>query len=117
MSKSLKMLLVAATGLVMAGGIAVAATMLTAKNGMTIYTFDKDTGAESTCYDECAVNWPPYMAEADAKLSEGWTMVKRKDGKMQWAYDGHPMYFFKGDAKAGDAAGDGMKGVWHVVKE
>ncbi len=44
-------------------------------------------------------------------------MTKRKDGAMQWVYDGHPVYFFKDDMAKGDAKGDGMKGVWHVVKE
>ena len=117
MSKSYRKFLAGFAGLVVTMGVASAATTLTAKNGMTIYVFDKDTGTESTCYDQCAVNWPPYLAEADAKLSEGWTMVKRKDGAMQWAYDGHPMYFFKGDAAKGDAKGDGMAGIWHVVKE
>jgi len=117
MSKSTKMLLAGLAGFALSTSLAFSATTLTAKNGMTIYVFDKDTGTESTCYDQCAVNWPPYLAEADAKLSEGWTMVKRKDGAMQWAYDGHPMYFFKGDAAKGDAKGDGMGGIWHVVKE
>ena len=115
--KTVKYIIAGASALALVGSIAFAAGMVTAKNGMTLYVFDKDKGAESTCYDQCAVNWPPYMAEANAALSEGWTMVKRKDGTMQWAYDGHPMYFFKGDTAKGDAKGDGMGGVWHVVKE
>jgi len=94
-----------------------AAGMLTDMNGMTLYTFDKDEGGKSACYDECAVNWPPYMAKADEKMGEGWTTVDRKDGSKQWAYDGKPVYFFKGDAAKGDAKGDGLKGVWHVIKE
>ena len=44
-------------------------------------------------------------------------MVDRTDGTKQWAYDGKPMYFYKGDVKAGDAMGDGMGGMWHVIKE
>jgi hypothetical protein len=35
---------------------------------------------------------------------------------MQWAFDGRPLYYFAGDAKAGDANGDGSGGVWHVVR-
>jgi len=26
---------------------------------MTLYTYSKDTSTSSTCYDQCAVNWPP----------------------------------------------------------
>jgi len=46
-----------------------------------------------------------------------WSMVKRKDGAEQWAYDGKPLYFYKGDVKKGDKTGDGLGGVWHVIAE
>ena len=94
-----------------------AASMLTAANGMTLYTFDNDKGGQSACYDQCAVNWPPYLVMGGEKMDKDWTEVDRKDGTKQWAYDGKPVYFFKGDAAAGDAKGDGVKGVWHIVKE
>jgi predicted lipoprotein with Yx(FWY)xxD motif len=116
MSHSIKMLAGGFAGLMVAAGVASAATSMTATNGMTIYAFDKDTGAESTCYDQCAAMWPPYLGESKAALTKGWTLVPRKDGKMQFAYDGHPMYFFAKDAAKGDAKGDGMNGVWHIVK-
>src|SRR4051812_2564505 len=35
-------------------------TYLTADNGMTLYTFDKDKMGSTTCYAKCAENWPPY---------------------------------------------------------
>ncbi len=117
MSKFTTLVVAGLTSLALTSGIAMADDMLTAKNGMTLYTFDNDTGTDSTCYDACAVNWPPYIAEAGTAMEKDWTMVKRKDGAMQWAYDGHPLYFFKDDAAKGDAKGDGMKGIWHVVKE
>ena len=94
-----------------------AAGMVTAQNGMTLYVFDNDVGGASSCYDDCAVNWPAYVGKADDKLTEGWTLVKRTDNTMQWAYDGKPVYFFKADKVKGDAAGDGKGGVWHVIKE
>lgn len=84
--------------------------------GMTLYTFDKDSGGKSMCNDECAKNWPPLKAKAGEKAAEGWTQIKRDDGSMQWAYDGKPVYTFVKDKKAGDMMGDGMKDVWHVIK-
>jgi predicted lipoprotein with Yx(FWY)xxD motif len=30
--------------------------------GKTLYTFDKDAGGVSACYDGCAAVWPPYLA-------------------------------------------------------
>ena len=94
-----------------------AAEMLTAKNGMTLYTFDKDKGDQSACYNDCAAKWPPYVGTADEKMPKDWKLATRTDGTMQWTYDGKPMYFFAGDSAKGDATGDGMGGVWHVIKE
>ncbi|WP_248799110.1 hypothetical protein [Pseudomonas sp. MWU13-2105] len=84
--------------------------------GMTLYTFDKDANGKSMCNGDCAKNWPPMMAPADAKAEGKWTVVKRDDGSMQWAHDGKPMYNFKMDVKPGDAMGDGKGGMWHMVK-
>ena len=84
--------------------------------GMTRYIFDKDSTNKSNCYDQCAKNWPPLMAAADAMASGDWTIVKRDDGTMMWAYDGHPLYTFVKDTKPGDVTGEGVGGVWHTAK-
>jgi predicted lipoprotein with Yx(FWY)xxD motif len=96
---------------------ALAAGMLTDANGMTLYSFDKDTGGVSACYGDCATKWPPYLGKAGDAMTEGWTLVDRTDGTKQWAYDGKPMYFFAGDKAKGDHAGDGLGGVWHIISE
>ena len=88
----------------------------TGANGMTLYTFDKDQGAESTCYDDCAVNWPPYLAGEGVSKGEGWATTDRKDGAKQWTYNGRPVYYFAGDKVAGDTNGEGKGGVWHMVQ-
>lgn len=90
--------------------------VLAAANGMTLYTFKNDKKGESSCYDSCATNWPPFMVEGDAKAEGAFTIVERKDGAKQWAKDGMPLYFWIKDTKMGDATGDGVKGVWDVVK-
>ncbi|WP_223490213.1 hypothetical protein [Pseudomonas sp. A-RE-19] len=84
--------------------------------GMTVYTFDKDTGGKSMCNAGCAEMWPPMMAPAGAKAEGEWTIIKRDDGKMQWAYDGKPMYTYKMDMKPGDMKGEGYKDMWHMPK-
>lgn len=103
--------------LILSVASAQAATMLTAKNGMTLYVFDKDKGKVSSCYGDCAAKWPPYLGKKGDALTEGWTLGKRKDGTMQWAYDGKPVYFYMADKMKGDKAGDGMGGTWHIVVE
>ena len=107
------------TALVWAGSsfTANAAGMLADAKGMTLYTFDKDKGGGSACYDACAAKWPAYLGKAGEAMTEGWTLVDRTDGTKQWAYDGKPVYYFAGDKKKGDAMGDGLGGIWHVIKE
>ena len=84
-------------------------------NGMTLYTFDKDTAGVSTCYDACAAMWPAYVGKADSKLTEGWTLVKRTDGTLQFAFNKKPVYFYAPDKAKGDKLGDGKGGVWHII--
>ena len=89
----------------------------TDEKGMTLYTYDKDEAGTSTCYDKCAVNWPPYMAAADTAAEGDWTIVERTDGSKQWAYDGKPLYLWIQDKAPGDVTGEGKgDGTWHVVK-
>jgi predicted lipoprotein with Yx(FWY)xxD motif len=85
------------------------------EKGMTLYTFDKDEMNKSNCYDDCAVNWPPLTAAADAAAEGEWTVVERTDGTSQWAYEGKPVYLWIKDMKPGDTTGEGVGGVWHVV--
>ena len=95
---------------------AVASDSLTSKDGMTLYTYDKDKDGQSACYDECAVKWPPYLGKEGESLGDEWTLIKRTDGTLQWAYEGKPVYFYIDDKKAGDSTGDGKGGVWHMVE-
>jgi len=101
-----------------AGPARMADGMLVGPNGMTLYTFDRDpTGAgKSVCNGPCANNWPPLMAMDSDKPSGDYTVIQRDDGKKQWALKGKPLYYWVKDGKAGDKTGDGVQGVWHIVK-
>ncbi|HET7412767.1 MAG TPA: hypothetical protein VFJ18_08910 [Pararhizobium sp.] len=91
--------------------------VLTNAKGMTLYTYDKDSKGKSSCYGQCATNWPPLMASSSANPHGDFTLVTRKNGNKQWAYDGKPLYLWKNDTKPGDMTGAGMGGVWHVAME
>jgi predicted lipoprotein with Yx(FWY)xxD motif len=96
----------------------VAGGVLTGPNGMTLYTFDKDTAGsgKSVCNGPCATNWPPLMA-ADTDSGYGdYSIVTRDDGKKQWAMKGKPLYYWVKDSKPGDMTGDGFNKVWQVAK-
>ena len=83
---------------------------------MTLYTFDKDEPNKSNCNGDCAKNWPPLMAAANARPEGEWTIVERTDGTRMWAYDGKPLCLWMKDKKPGDVTGDAVGGVWHVAK-
>ena len=70
--------------------------VLTDANGMTLYTFDKDTNGDgkSVCNGDCAVKWPPLMADAGAAAEGDFTIVTRDDGSTMWAYKGWPLYYW-----------------------
>lgn len=89
--------------------------ILTSHSGMTLYTFDKDTGGKSACNGPCAMNWPPLMAAADAKAMGDWSVITRDDGGRQWAYKSKPLYYWVKDQKPGDRTGDGVNKVWHTA--
>lgn len=108
--------LAAKTPPVRIGSTAKGSTLVDAK-GMTLYTFDKDAKGKSVCNGKCAANWPALKAGAGAKSGHGYTVVKRDDGSMQWAYKGKPLYTWIKDAKPGDITGDGLlHGAWHVAQ-
>ncbi|KAA0971645.1 hypothetical protein FPY71_00455 [Aureimonas fodinaquatilis] len=90
---------------------------LTNAQGMTLYTFDKDSDGKSACNGQCAANWPPLAAAANAKASGAYTVVTRDDGSHQWAYKGQPLYTWVKDTKPGDITGDEVNnGTWHVAQ-
>jgi predicted lipoprotein with Yx(FWY)xxD motif len=91
--------------------------------GRTVYLFGKDSGPRSTCFGACAQEWPPLTTTGKPTVGNGVSAsmvgtTKRSDGKAQVTYNGHPLYRFSGDTKAGDAAGqnvDAFGATWHVV--
>jgi predicted lipoprotein with Yx(FWY)xxD motif len=91
--------------------------------GRTLYLFRADKGTTSACYGACATYWPPLLttgkptAMAGVKASLLGT-AKRKDGKLQVTYKGHPLYTFLEDKAAGQTAGEGSNNFgakWYAL--
>jgi predicted lipoprotein with Yx(FWY)xxD motif len=95
---------------------------LAAANGMTLYTYSPDKPGVSNCTGQCAANWPPYTMPAGTTLvgatgiNGQLATITRADGSTQLTYNGAPVYFYIKDAKPGDTVGQGVGGVWYVVK-
>ena len=87
--------------------------------GMTLYWFKKDAPGKSACAGPCVDKWPVYFREsvkAGKGLADGdFGTITREDGKKQTTFRGYPLYYWVGDKAQGDANGNGLNGVWHVV--
>jgi predicted lipoprotein with Yx(FWY)xxD motif len=81
--------------------------------GLTLYMFRKD-GKTSACYGACVATWPPLVTSGKPTAGPGITgsligTTKRKDGKLQVTYKGHPLYTYVTDKKPGQTTGEGSK--------
>lgn len=100
--------------------------ILVAGNGMTLYLFAADAPGRSNCYELCAQNWPPLLVSGRPAAGPGLkhpskvSTVTRRDGSIQVAYDGRPLYLYIEDFAPGDAVGHAVDldgGLWFVVQD
>jgi predicted lipoprotein with Yx(FWY)xxD motif len=88
--------------------------------GRTLYYFTKDTPTKVACLGPCAKIWPPLVVKAGTTVTGAkgvtgkFTLLKDVSG-LQVEYQGHPLYLYAGDKAAGQANGQGFKGVWWVA--
>ncbi|HET6298192.1 MAG TPA: hypothetical protein VFG33_32745 [Kribbella sp.] len=90
--------------------------------GRTLYVYDLDTSKppKSNCDGSCATAWPPLLAGSGTPQVSGISAslvgtVTRSDGTKQVTLNGSPLYYYANDAKAGDATGQAVGGIWWVV--
>ena len=84
--------------------------------GMTLYTYATDTSGVSNCTGACLKVWPAYVASSQSNLPVNISVIKRNDGTLQYAWKGMPLYYYAKDGDSGDAYGNGVGGVWSVIK-
>jgi predicted lipoprotein with Yx(FWY)xxD motif len=97
--------------------------ILVDSKGITLYDFPPDKGITSVCYGACAALWPPLITHGKPMAGRGVRAsllgsTKRKDGKLQVTYAGHPLYYFVTDRKPGQTTGQGVDqfgGPWWVI--
>jgi predicted lipoprotein with Yx(FWY)xxD motif len=97
--------------------------ILVDSKGITLYDFVKDKGTTSVCYGACAALWPPLLTNGKPIAGPGVRAsllgtTKRKDGKVEVTYGGHPLYYFVTDRKPGQTTGQGVNqfgGPWWVI--
>jgi predicted lipoprotein with Yx(FWY)xxD motif len=97
--------------------------ILVDKHGRTLYLFARDRRRKSSCYGLCAGYWPALTTKGKPKAIRGARKAllgttRRKDGRRQVTYRGHPLYRFSGDNGAGQTSGEGLTdfgGAWWAV--
>ena len=91
--------------------------------GRTLYLWQADTGAKSTCTGACASAWPPLVTTGKPTAGSGVTSsllgtTKRATGNDQVTYNGDPLYLFAGDTASRQTNGQGSRGFgapWYVL--
>ena len=109
---------------------AIGRVLVAGENNRTLYTFANDRVGVSNCEGNCASLWPPLMADANQQagldelranssvgsVGRGLGVIARTDTQLQWTLNGMPLYFYSGDAAAGETNGENIDGVWFVAR-
>jgi predicted lipoprotein with Yx(FWY)xxD motif len=87
--------------------------ILVNSEGHTLYLFKADQGTKSACTGACAGAWPPLLVQGKPTLGTGINAslvgtATRPEGTAQLTYNGHPVYLFAQDQKAGETKGQGV---------
>ena len=94
--------------------------------GFTLYLFEPDQAGRSRCFGSCATAWPPLLLPSGLSAPEPGPgirpsllgVIDRPGALRQVTYNGWPLYLWRGDARPGDATGEGvdnMGGLWFAV--
>ncbi len=100
-----------------------AGKLITGTNSRTLYFLISDKSAKSGCYGQCAVIWPPVLAARKPAAGPGVKssligLSRRRDGKRQVTYKGHPLYYYSRDTRRGQIEGAGLTdyfGSWRAI--
>ena len=97
--------------------------MLFNGGGRAIYLFTREPGSKSRCYGRCAVAWPPVFTRGKPRARSGVDAdllgtTRRRDGRRQVTYNGHPLYYYISDIRSGQVTCQNVVefgGTWLVV--
>jgi predicted lipoprotein with Yx(FWY)xxD motif len=105
-------------------------SILTDKDGRTLYYFANDATTTNNCTGGCEAVWPVFNVNdlTAAKLGAGLTLsdftsITTQTGKKQLTYKGRPLYYYaplvngvNTQEAAGSTGGENVNGVWFVAK-
>ena len=97
--------------------------VLADRQGEALYLFDKEQSTTSRCHGACAEAWPPVLTKGTPRAGSGAAQrllgtTRRRDGKLQVTYRGHPLYYFVRDTPGNITCQNVAEfgGLWLVVR-
>jgi predicted lipoprotein with Yx(FWY)xxD motif len=92
-------------------------------NGRTLYLFEGDRANVSTLSAAGAAVWPRFVSSGPVKAGNGVQAAligttTSPAGVKQVTYQGHPLYYYVGDASPGSTRGQGLNefgALWYVL--
>jgi predicted lipoprotein with Yx(FWY)xxD motif len=92
-------------------------------NGRTLYLFQADRPGVSTLSQAGLAVWPAFTGTGTPQAKGGAnatqiSTIAGPAGNSQVTYNGHPLYYYVGDQKAGDTRGQGLNqfgALWYVL--
>ncbi|HEY6645075.1 hypothetical protein [Povalibacter sp.] len=80
---------------------------------LPLYIFKGEPAGRSLCDRGCTAVWPIVSADSNDEPVGLWSIVKRDDGRLQWAYRNSPVYTYFED-RPNDAKGGGKNMDWYL---
>ena len=91
-------------------------------SGKVLYVFSADS-RKSHCYGACASAWPPLVTRGKPIAGPGVRATllgttRRRNGKLQVTYNGHPLYYYVGDTPTAILCQHVNEhgGLWVIIK-
>lgn len=88
--------------------------------GMTLYYFTRDVVGKSNAPGTVLQAWPIFYTQnlvvPSSLNAADFSTIMREDGQKQSTYKGWPLYYYARDQAAGDTLGDGVNGIWFLMK-
>ena len=99
------------------GDSAIGKVYIAGENNRTLYTLTSVDPNTFGCDPTCEANWPPLLTTVtQSGISGQFDVIGRDDSQSQWMLSGYPLYFYTGDAAAGDVTGEGLGDRWFVAR-
>ncbi len=94
--------------------------ILVDQSGRTLYAFTKDEDRASNCDTACVAVWPALTSAANVVAGQGVDAAllgrtEPAEGQAQATYGQWPLYYYVGDAVAGDVNGHDIDGEWFAL--